>query len=200
MPTPFFSGAPALVPAPCPPNAATPPHTPAAHPAYTLHPRSLRPSSLHPAGNSDSTMQSLHSAITAPCNHLLRSTRQLPNSPSLRLPNKSKSRQVEKPTNRKVGERTAPWIYRPPELAPPTTKDGGAPAYRSSSSHPAGKPHPPARSPPYPPGRPNKRGLPRLTPSKMYNAIVSGRCPAQTAPVPQAIKGSVRSLQREHVP
>ena len=128
-PTPFFSGAPALVPAPCPPNAATPPHThtPAAHPAYTLHPRSLRPSSLHPAGNGDSTMQSLHSAITAPCNHLLRSTRQLPNSPSLRLPNKSKSQQIGKPTNRKVGERTAPWIYRPPELAPPTTKDGGAP-------------------------------------------------------------------------
>ena len=48
------------------------PPTPATHPAYTLHPRSLRPSLIAPAGNGDSTMQSLHSAITALCNHLLR--------------------------------------------------------------------------------------------------------------------------------
>ena len=103
--SPLFS-----VPAPCPPNAATPPHTPAAHPAYTLHPRSLRPSSLHPAGNGDSTMQSLHSAITAPCNHLLRSTCQLPNSPSLRLPNKSKSRQVGKLASARRTTRGSPRV------------------------------------------------------------------------------------------
>lgn len=111
--SPLFS-----VPTPCPPNAANPPHTP----AYTLHPRSLRPSSLHPAGNGDSIMQSLHSAITAPCNHLPRSTSQLANSPT--------SQQVEKTTSRKVGK-------RPPYNA------GEPPRIVVSSSHPA-------RSPPYP--------------------------------------------------
>ena len=116
-------------------------------PYYTVapRPRSLRPSSLHPAGNGDSTMQSLHSAITAPCNHLLRSTRQLPNSPT--------SQQVGKPISRKVGKlasapppgspparlivhtsshprprRPYPGVskHRPPALAPapPPTKDG----------------------------------------------------------------------------
>ena len=105
----------------CPPPARLTrltPHTPAAHPAYTLHPRSLRPSSLRPAGNGDSTMQSLHSAITAPCNHLLRPTRQ--------LPNKSKSRQVEKPTSWQVGERPAPWLPARPlyrsHFIPPCTR------------------------------------------------------------------------------
>ena len=94
----------------CPPPARltrlTPPHTP----AYTLHPRSLRPSSLHPAGNGDGTMQSLHSAITAPCNHLLRSTSQLPNSPSLRLPNKSKRRQVGKLASARRTTRGSPRV------------------------------------------------------------------------------------------
>ena len=115
--------------------------------------RSLRPSSLRPAGNGDSTMQSLHSAITAPCNHLLRSTRQLPNSPSLRLSNKPESRQAGKLASWRAPRPLAPRPpavsftlhhipaprrpypgvskHRPPALAsaPPPTKDGG-PAYR----------------------------------------------------------------------
>lgn len=96
-------------------------------PYYTVapRPRSLRPSSLHPAGNGDSTMQSLHSAITAPCNHLLRSTRQLPNSPT--------SQQVGKPISRKVGKlASAPPPGSPPARARTrtTTHQGRGPAYR----------------------------------------------------------------------
>ena len=97
------------------------PPTPATHPAYTLHPRSLRPSSPHPAGNGDSTMQSLHSAITAPCNHLLR-----PAPPT--------SQQVEKSVSWQVGKSTS-WH------TPPTTSSTGDQLARprprtATSTHP----------------------------------------------------------------
>lgn len=101
------------------------PPTPATHPAYTLHPRSLRPSSPHPAGNGDSTMQSLHSAITAPCNHLLR-----PAPPT--------SQQVEKSVSWQVGKSTS-WH------TPPTT---------SSTGDQLARPNVPPHPPPLPPGRP----------------------------------------------
>ena len=130
----------------CPPNAANPP-TPAAHPAYTLHPRSLRPSSLHPAGNGDSTMQSLHSAITAPCNHLLWSIRRLPNSPSLRLPNKSTSQQVGK------------LASAPPPGSPP------ARLIVHTSSHP--RPAPPLPRGGKPKTHP-RRSPPNLTPPPLF--------------------------------
>lgn len=138
-----------------------------------------------------------------------------PSACARQLPNKSTNRKAGKLASRKVGKRTT--NHTPPGSSPlvswprpPHPVSAPRPAPAPFLSHPAGNPPRPALAPAgehHPSARLTRRvdqtkGLPRLTPSKMYNAIVSGRYPAQTAPVPppQAIKESVRSLQRQHVP
>ena len=157
MPTPFFSGAPALVPAPCPPNAATPPpptHLPPILPTPCTRARCALPLCTPPvtviAQCSHCTLLSLHLAITSsglPANF---PTLQVSDFPTSRKADKSKSQQIGK-----LASVPPPGSTARPSSHHQPPRTGEPPAYRSSSSHPAGKPHPPARSP-YPPGRPNK--------------------------------------------
>lgn len=145
--------------------------------------------------------------------------RRAPSDPSRQLPNFPTSRKAGKPKSWQVGTHHYPPVGQPPPAVsrprPPH------PVSAVPAAHPSPPPlrsHPSSHTPPvnrtlplapagghHPPARLTRRvdqtkGLPRLTPSKMYNAIVSGRCPAQTATVAQTIKESVRSLQRQHVP
>jgi hypothetical protein len=200
VPTPFFLVRPLLCPPPARLTRLPPPHThlPPILPTPCTRARCALPLCTPPvtvtAQCSHCTLLSLHLAITSsglPANF---PTLQVSDFPTSRKADKSKSQQIGK-----LASVPPPGSTARPSSHHQPPRTGEPPAYRSSSSHPAGKPHPPARSPPYPPGRPNKRGLPRLTPSKMYNAIVSGRCPAQTALVAQATKEVVHSLQRQHV-
>ena len=97
-----------------------------------LHPRS-------PALCDDCIMQSLHSAITPPAPP---TPRQLSKSPT--------SRQVEKPTSRKVGKlaNTAPFLFTLYPLSPPEPRSAANPppcipaALAILLSYPAGKPMP----------------------------------------------------------
>ena len=90
---------------------STPPRTPCSSPTFPSSPPPARARRIlfsypgvnqeKPPTRTDSTMQSLHSAITPPAPP---APRQLSNFPTSRKADKSKSRQVEKPTSRKVGK------------------------------------------------------------------------------------------------
>lgn len=94
-------------------------------------------------------MQSLHSAITPPAPP---TPRQLSKSPTLQLPNKSKSRKVDKSTSWQVGKhRHLPLHHQPVPAAslsssyPRVDHHPAAlcpPLYRSGSSHPLPPPYP----------------------------------------------------------
>ena len=165
-----------------------------------------------------SCVRSLLHGCPSPVFLLLCSHHRAPSDPSRQLPNFPTSRKAGKPKSWQVGTHHYPPVGQPPRRIAAKTPSPCIRCTRRPPLTPPLRSHPSSHTPPvnrtlplapagghHPPARLTRRvdqtkGLPRLTPSKMYNAIVSGRCPAQTATVAQTIKESVRSLQRQHVP